>query len=404
MKKVLYVSYDGLTDNLGQSQILPYLIGLSKNGHKFRVISFEKPERYNSQKAKIQKICDTNNIKWIPQSYTKSPPVLSTLKDMRKMRKKAKQEYQKENFDIVHCRSYLPGLIGLYLKKKFGVRFIFDIRGFWADERIEGGIWDRSKPIYNWIFSYFKRKEVQLFQQADHIISLTNAGLKIIANHKKWKVSKSKITVIPCCVDLDHFDPAQINPLAKENLSKALKINVNQKVLGYIGSIGTWYMLDEMLDFFRVQYEKSNAYVFLFVTQESSDKIWQRAIGKGLPKESIKIVSAAHKYVPLHISLFDFSIFFIRPTFSKQASSPTKQGELMAMGIPVVCNSGVGDTDKIVQHYKSGVVLEEFSDKAYETIDLEPSNFNPASIRKGAQDAYSLKGGIEKYHSIYFNS
>ena len=29
-KQILYISYDGITDPLGQSQILPYIIGLTK--------------------------------------------------------------------------------------------------------------------------------------------------------------------------------------------------------------------------------------------------------------------------------------------------------------------------------------------------------------------------------------
>lgn len=401
MKKVLYLSYDGLTDNLGQSQVLPYLIGLSKKGHQFRVISFEKLEKYNALKDKIQRVCNENDIEWIPQFYTKKPPVISTIRDMRKMRNSAKKEYRKAHFDIVHCRSYLPGIIGLYLKKKFGVSFIFDMRGFWPDERIEGNIWDKTKPLFNWIYNYFKRKEIQLFRKADHVISLTKAGQEIIINEKKWQVPAEKISVIPCCVDVDVFNPKNIKIGAKENLKKALKIKEENLVLGYIGSIGTWYMLDEMLDFFKVQYVKNKLLVFLFVTHESSDKIWKRAFEKDIPKDAIKIVSSTHKYVPLHISLFDFSVFFIRPTFSKQASSPTKQGELMAMGVPIICNTGVGDTDKIVSQYNSGIILHEFSQKAYKNIAFSTSNFNPSHIRDGADEVFGLKQGVENYHYVY---
>ena len=38
---ILYLSYDGMTDPLGQSQVLPYLAGLSKKGFRFHLISFE---------------------------------------------------------------------------------------------------------------------------------------------------------------------------------------------------------------------------------------------------------------------------------------------------------------------------------------------------------------------------
>ena len=47
--KVLYISYDGMTDPLGQSQVLPYVFGLQKRGYEFHVLSFEKMDRYNKQ-------------------------------------------------------------------------------------------------------------------------------------------------------------------------------------------------------------------------------------------------------------------------------------------------------------------------------------------------------------------
>ena len=45
---VLYLSYDGMTDPLGQAQVIPYLQELSsKHGHTYTLISFEKKERYD---------------------------------------------------------------------------------------------------------------------------------------------------------------------------------------------------------------------------------------------------------------------------------------------------------------------------------------------------------------------
>lgn len=401
MKKVLYLSYDGLTDNLGQSQVLPYLIGLSKKGNRFHVISFEKENRFKQLKGKIQAICEEHDIEWHPQFYTKTPPVLSTIKDIALMRLLAKKIHKKERFNIVHCRSYIPGMVGMHLKKKYKVKFLFDMRGFWADERVEGKIWDIKKPLYKFIYRYFKKKETKLFNNADHVVSLTNKGKEIILSNNKWKIDENKISVIPCCVDLDLFDPKNINDVAKENLQRALNISQKNTVLGYVGSIGTWYMLEEMLDFFKEQLQKNKQLLFLFITQESCDYIYKKAKEKDIPKSSIRIASSAHNYVPLHVSLFDYSIFFIRPTYSKQASSPTKQGELMAMGVPIVCNSGVGDTDTIVHKHQSGIVLEELTKKEYDGINLEGFNFDAVTIRNGAKKVFSLEDGVNKYESIY---
>ena len=48
MKKnqILYISYDGLTDPLGQSQVLPYLIDLTKLNYGIHVLSTEKDENF----------------------------------------------------------------------------------------------------------------------------------------------------------------------------------------------------------------------------------------------------------------------------------------------------------------------------------------------------------------------
>lgn len=117
MKRVLYLSYDGMTDPLGQSQVLPYLVGLSKQGYQFTLISFEKEERVEKGRAVIEKICRENNIQWCPLLYTKTPPVLSTLKDIRSLKRKITSLQSQSRFDLVHCRSYITALAGEWMKK-----------------------------------------------------------------------------------------------------------------------------------------------------------------------------------------------------------------------------------------------------------------------------------------------
>lgn len=124
----------------------------------------------------------------------------------------------------------------------------------------------------------------------------------------------------------------------------------------------------------------------------------------GIPTNQIGVYSAKREEVPSAISLFDASIFFIRPTFSKSASSPTKQGELMGMGIPVICNTGIGDTDTIVKKYDSGDLVDLNDslsiDKAIAKLS-NTMNLSSEKIISGAEDYFSLEHGVEKYNSIY---
>ncbi len=85
----LYITYDGLTDTLGQSQILPYVIGLSKKGLRFTILSAEKKAKLEQSGAKIAQICKAFDIDWQYIIYTKKPPILSSIYDIRRMKSKA---------------------------------------------------------------------------------------------------------------------------------------------------------------------------------------------------------------------------------------------------------------------------------------------------------------------------
>src|SRR5690554_8177353 len=94
-------------------------------------------------------------------------------------------------------------------------------------------------------------------------------------------------------------------------------------------------MLDEMLDFYSHLRKHKKDSKFLFLSREPKENIVSIAREKDIPEDEVIVVGTKHNEVPLYVSVFDYSIFFIRPTFSKKASSPTKQGELMAMGVPI---------------------------------------------------------------------
>ena len=156
--RVLYLSYDGMTDPLGGSQVLPYLRGLAERGHRITLVSCEKPERTAAERAEVQELCHAYGIEWHSLRYHKRPPVLSTMLDLANLRREAERLHRRQPFDLVHCCSYPPALIGLALKRRHGVRFLFDMRGFWADERVDGGLWNLRNPLFRSVFHWFKAR------------------------------------------------------------------------------------------------------------------------------------------------------------------------------------------------------------------------------------------------------
>lgn len=405
IKTFLFVSIDGMTDPLGQSQVLPYLVGLAKQGNKIGIVSCEKKENWNVHHTVIDDIVKEAGIQWNYCFYKTGKPFISQLQNFLALKKIVVSKLSipaVNNNVVIHCRSYLPGLIGHYCKKKFNTGFIFDMRGFWADERIEGGIWKKSNPISSFLYSYFKKKEKEMLINADSIVSLTHRAKSIILDWN-FGIDPLKITVISCCADLNHFSIENIDAKHLSTLQDKYPQLKNKFILSYVGSLGTWYMADEMLAFFKVLSEKTNA-LFLIITKDSEELVHQAAKKHGVDIDKLIIVSSSRADMPYYISLSSASLFFIKPTFSKSASSPTKMGELLSMGIPVVTNTGVGDVDSIIQNTQCGVLLSEFNEIGYQKAIsdlLENNSLYKNNAISAAQNYFSLRNGIEKYSNVY---
>jgi glycosyltransferase involved in cell wall biosynthesis len=173
-------------------------------------------------------------------------------------------------------------------------------------------------------------------------------------------------------------------------------------ILSYIGSLGTWYMPVEMMRFFKRMVQKMPDAVFFIVSHDNPQVIYDLANKLGIPKGNIRTAEAKRNEVPIYISITNASIFFIKPVFSKKESSPTKQGEIMAMGVPIICNSGIGDTDRVIKKYNAGWIVSDFTDDEFDKVASKmDTKMDKAAIIKGAYEFYSLQEGTKRYKNIY---
>jgi len=399
--RVLYITYDGLTDPLGRSQVLPYLTGLAELGHEITILSCEKPERMDKDGERIRKLCADADLDWKPLKYHKTPPIVSSTLDAAALQRTAIRLHRERPFDIAHCRSYIPARAGLALKRRFGVKLLFDMRGFWPDEKVEGNNWKLSNPLHAAIYRYFKRLESRLLSGADCIISLTSAAKEQLVLTPELAAAPVSVTVIPCCVDFDHF------ALARRSIRDAartrLGIPSEAAVLLYLGSLGGNYMFPEMLEFFRVYASRKPDARFLIVTQDPPDPIRSEARDHGVNLDRLIIRSASREDVPGFVAAADLGVAFKRPSFSAKACSPTKMGEMLAVGLPIVANSGVGDVEQMVNDIACGVAIHDFTAQGYDQAitQIETLGGTPEERRERALPWFDVKLGIERYDRIY---
>jgi glycosyltransferase involved in cell wall biosynthesis len=265
---------------------------------------------------------------------------------------------------------------------------------------VDNGQWDQKHFLYRLIFRYYKKKEREFLLNADGIVTLTQAAKHFLLSKPEYK--NLSIEVIPCCADLNHFDFHKISDQQISALKKDLKIPASAKVITYLGSAGGWYMVREMFSFFKVVIDRYSEYVMLVLTKDNPKKIKEVAALVGIQEDKIIISYSPRETLPQFLALSNCSIFFIRNTYSKIASSPTKHAELMGMGIPVICND-IGDTGNIVTGTKTGLVVKDFTMTSFQYFVEQMHSLEKIDkeyIRSHAK-IFDLKAGVQQYLNEY---
>jgi glycosyltransferase involved in cell wall biosynthesis len=401
--QVLYISYNGMLQPLGQSQVIPYLKGLAAQGYDFTLLSFEREEAYSEAGRKLcaqlkQELAQAN-IDWHWLKYHQRPSLPATAYDVWAGVRYCKRIARLRSFELVHARSHIPATIALELKKHTGAKMIFDIRGLMADEYVDAGHWRKGSTAYR----ITKKFEKAAMGHADGIVTLTKRIWPII---KEWDGLRGHAVtheVIPCCADLQRFS---FSSQARAERRRTLEVN-DRFVFVYSGSIDGWYLTEAMVDFFSVIVRKRPDAFFLWLTQASRERLQGLMRSRGIGATDYKIVSSPPSDVPAYLAASDVGLAFIKPCFSKLASSPTKYAEYLGCGLPLVINAGIGDSDALVNEYHAGILINGGNEDYLPALDgLKPFTDEPEQTRKRmhgiAEQLFDLESvGIATYARLY---
>jgi len=401
---ILYITYMGLSEPLLYSQGLAYLEGLSQKGFKITILSFEKKEAFDNKGEAISKMrarLEAQGIRWKILRYHKRPYFFSTFFDITRGTLYALYLKSRGDLDLIHARGTVPAVIAYLLHHFCGMKFLFDVRGLMAEEYVDGGMWKRGGLLYRMASHgerlFLRRSDGAIFLSHRIVGILQNSQPKLYRDHRA-------IQVIPSCVDLSRFSI----PKEKDvELQKKFGLQ-NRFVFIYIGSLGTWYLLDEMLDFFKEATTVIPNAFFLILTQSRVESFSDRLKERDIRQGDAVVSFCLPREIPRHLSLADAGLFFIRPCFSKLSSCPTKFGEYLASGLPVVINASIGDTDTVVEKEGIGVVLKEFHRQEYRQAALRLTGLIKEEgvrlrqrCREVAEKHFSLQMGIDRYGVLY---
>lgn len=387
---VLFITYTGLLEPLGQSQVLAYQERLAP-GRKIHIVSFERREDLEDLQrvAAVRERIEGAGIHWHPRRYHKRPSALATLWDIVIGSALGIRLARAHGLQIVHARSYVASVMALLVKRFAGAKYLFDMRGFWADERVDGGLWPRGGRMFR-LAKWFERR---FLLSADHVVSLTHAAVAEMREFECLQGRMPPTTVIPTCADLERFSPG--NDALDERFT-----------LGYVGSAGTWYLFDAAVAAFNAVRRHRPDARFLIINRDAHAYIRERLAAGGVPIDRVELRQAAHEEVPDQMRRMHAGVFFIKPVFSKQASAPTKLAEFLGCGVPCLSNTGVGDMAQVLVGDHVGVAVDatdadSLAQGVEDLLELCAASGIAERCAASARRHFSLDEGVERYRAIY---
>ncbi len=390
----LYVCYLSLDDPLVHSQVVAYLRGLAAAGHRIHLLTFETRRLTWTQRRTLRAALAGDGISWHGLRYHKRPSLPATVYDTLAGAVCAALLVRRHRLDALHARSHVPAAMALIARRLCWPRrvaLIFDIRGLMAEEYVDAGRW-RPGGVP---FRLTKAVEHAAIARAKGIVVLTETI------RRRMFADRRDAYTIPCCADLESLRAAD----ARRNHTRAVLGLADATVMIYVGKFGGWYMAAEMARFFALAQNRIPRLHFLILTQGDPNHI-RLALERLGVHTGYTITSSRPERLGDYLAAADFGISFIRPAPSKASSSPTKIGEYLGAGLPVVCTAGVGDLDELITP-GIGWLVSEHDELSYAAaIDhcmrLVASADTRERCRAVAREQLSLADiGIPRYRRCY---
>lgn len=392
---MLYLCYLSLEDPLVHSQVVAYLAGLAKRGHVVHLMTFE-PRLSPQRSRQFTEQLRGRGIAWHRRRYHKRPSLPATAFDVLAGGLAAARLVRRHRLDAIHARNHMPAAMAMIAARLAPCRLIFDLRGLMAEEYADAGHWKRGGVPYG-LTQWVQRAALR---RADGVVTLTEA---VRPHLTAAKAGPETTFVIPCCADIERI--AERSP--ERDATRAELDLGDRPTMVYVGKFTGWYMEREMADFVAAAKRSEPELLFLIVTQADPAPMLSELNRCGIGHGDYRVLRSEPEDVGRYLAAADVGLSFVRPCFSKISSSPTKIGEYLAAGLPVISTARIGDVDALLRDNRVGALVEDFSTPAYEAAvrTMRELRDDPGARQRCvgvARENLSLRRvGIPRYDALY---
>ncbi len=360
-----YVTVDSLSEGVGSSQIIPLVQRLSLAGLAVHLISFEKKQ----PSPDVEDMLKTSGVTWDKRDFN-THGALGGFSRLLEISRRI------PDTRIIHARSDIPAVAASLSRK---APILWDVRSLWADQKAFNEPNLVKKKILR---SYGVLEGIASFN-ATAMSTLTHAIVPVLEKRHR-RVPNLRI-VVPTAVDLHRF---KFSPTIKLPL-KGL----------YSGTYNNYYDLPLSKVFLDELRKLSDLEVHWARPRESHRQSLSAGENHSFEATQQEMAQIISEYA------FGISICNMDAGDSMKAAMPTKIAEFLACGRPVVINAGLGDFDKYIQEFNTGVILdgspEDLKVKAGDLMELIADPETPSRCRALAEKYFDIDKGAEKYLNLY---
>ena len=364
-----YLSFDSLSEGVGASQVVPYVVALGKRGVRVTLHSYEKRL---PQEGTLITLRDAG-VEWVVHRFVSHGARGGLMRIVRAAK-------AIRGAELLHARSDLAAASALLSGAR---NWLWDMRSFWADERIDQGSLVAGS-LEDRVLRTVERRAVR---SAGAIVTLADAALPVLVD-RHGGVVVHKTRTITTCVDLDRFKAEPLPPL------DSIKVLLS-------GTLNRRYDTEAMIHFVQHLNRRMPTELIVLCPTETRPPDFVRLAAASLG-------SAAPSDMPGHVSRSHLGIAILKAgtTPANRASMPTKLGEFLASGRPVVVSSDIGDMADLLGSFDAGVSVastdnDALEQAADEIVRLLHDDQTPIRCRTLAESHFDLERGVDVLVDTY---
>ena len=398
-RRIVFLSFDGVLQPLGYSQALRPIRALAALGFDYELLTLERPRDLadRDRVATVTAVLEKAGVRWEYVPYAPEGTARAAVSNLTHAITLARGAIRRGGVGLLHARSYLAGAVANTLLWTHNVPYLFDIRGYWIDERIDEGRWF-VPPLRRAMARLYERR---LYRDAAAVVTLTEVSANDVRGGRFGRLRENHpVVCIPTCVDYSEFTlpcGGKRGPAPSDGVDPV----EGRLIIAFLGALNAAYRMEETLRLMCALLEETESAHLLCLTGQI-DELRALLSQHGIPLHRVTLRSVAHDEVARWLRWADWGFLLRSDSFANRAAMPTKLAEFLAAGVRPIQWGGNEDIREWVRRTGSGIVLPGLDEPTFAKVartvaarGRSPDGLEEA--RRIAAPHFSLESGVDRY-------